>query len=172
MRQFLSLAEKIPGYGGYLKREARRNSDKELRMAVAAGFASQVNRIQRLQEQMLKRGDLHALEELERIITRLQHLVDRIRTASYGFTGLFDANRVDEEVLDNLYAFDSSLTEGVEETGDLITQIGATPQDQGRIGDLRDKIDELHRTFDQRVYVIKNVSSLGHAPTTEVPVYE
>ena len=121
MRQLRSIAEKIPGYGGYLKREARRNSDKELRMAVAAGFASQVNRIQRLQEQMLKRGDLHALEELDRIITRLQHLVDRIRTESSRFTGLFDANRVDEEVLDSLYAFDSSLTEVVEEPCDLIT---------------------------------------------------
>lgn len=172
MNQFRRIAEKIPGYGGYLKREARRNSDKELRMAVAASFASQVNRIQRLQEQMLMQGNLHALEELDRIITRLQHLVDRIRTASYGFTGLFDANRVDEEVLDNLVAFDSSLTEGVEETSDLIAQIGATAQGQGRIGDLRDKIDEVHRTFDQRVYVIKNVSSLDHGQAPEVPVYE
>lgn len=144
------LAMKIPGYRGYAEKEERRSADKELRDATAAAFSSQVIRISRLQEQMVERGEFDSLEQLDRAITRLQHLADRIRTATYGFGGFFDANQVDEAALDRLYSFDLSLTKGVEQLGDLIAQVGQYTSTPSAIAALRDKVDELHATFDAR----------------------
>jgi hypothetical protein len=44
-------------------------------------------------------------------VTKLQGLVDRIKTASYGYAGLFDAVKVKEEQLDALYEYDNALLE-------------------------------------------------------------
>ena len=46
---------------------------------------------------------------MERVSTRLQTLIDRIRTAAYGYAGFFDLQRVKEPELDRLAAFDKAL---------------------------------------------------------------
>lgn len=155
------LMQKIPGYGGYIKREKIRDEDKALRMSIADAFASQVTRITRVQEQMLKRGDLESLEALDGVIGRLQHLVDRIRTATYGFEGwsLYDKTPIDEQVLEALYNYDLKLSQGVEEMADIIAQMGATTSAADQIERLRAKIDDLHSTFDGRSAVIDNPST-------------
>ena len=150
MSKLTALMEKIPGYGGYLKREARRDSDKKLRVSIANAFSSQVNRLNRVQEQLLRRGDLDSMEAIDKIIMRLQHLADRLRTATYGFSGLFDQDKVDDAALDRMYLFDLELAESVEKMADLIAQLGINRDRSEIIYQLRMKIDELHNTFDQR----------------------
>jgi hypothetical protein len=170
MNKLGELMLKIPGYGGYLKRENIRDEDKKLRVAIADAFASQVTRITRVQEQMLKRGDLDNLEALDNIIGRLQHLADRIRTASYGFEGmsLHDETPIDETVLTGLYDYDMTLAGGVEEMADLMAQLGASDDPAGFITRINDKIDALHVAFDERARVIENpvagAQFIGGAP--------
>lgn len=159
-----NIMMKIPGYRGYAEKEQRRAADKELRDATAAAFASQVTRIARVQDQMMGRGDLDNIESLDSIITRLQHLADRIRTASYGFSGFFDENKVDEAVLDRLYAFDLKLANGVEATGDLIARLGLGDEVTEMIDALRNKLDELHDAFSERGQIL---SGFGDAPAGE-----
>lgn len=158
MNKLGELMLKIPGYGGYIKREQIRDEDKKLRDAIADAFASQVTRISRVQEQMLKRGDLENLEALDGIIGRLQHLADRIRTATYGFEGwsLFDETPIDETVLNALYDYDMTLAQGVEEMADLMAQMGANSDPAEYIARINDKIDALHTAFDARGQVIEN----------------
>jgi hypothetical protein len=158
MNKLGELMLKIPGYGGYIKRESIRDEDKKLREAIADAFASQVTRISRVQEQMLKRGDLENLEALDGIIGRLQHLADRIRTATYGFEGLsiYDETPIDETVLNALYDYDMTLAQGVEEMADLMAQMGANNDPAEYISRINDKIDALHAAFDARSQVIEN----------------
>lgn len=166
------LADKIPGYQGYRARENRRDSDKELREAVSAAFSSQVTRIQRVQEELLSRGDLENLEALDRVISRLQHLADRIRGASYGFTGLFDANRVDEAVLDRLYTLDLEIANGVEKLGDAIAHLGLKGDTPTKIGALRDRLEMLHETVTQREGFIESGWSADADDPAPTPVEE
>lgn len=170
MSKLRSLMEKIPGYGGYLEREARRDSDKKLRVSIADAFSSQANRLNLVLEQLLMRGDFDSMEALDRIIVRLQHLSDRIRTATYGFSGLFDQDKVDEAALDRMYLFDLELAEGVEKTGDLIAQLGIQKDRANMIEQLRLKVDELHTTFDQRGNHIKSTPTYSGRRMTETPV--
>ncbi|MDQ7028833.1 MAG: hypothetical protein Q9O62_03200 [Ardenticatenia bacterium] len=149
------LMKKIPGYAGYAERENRRAADKELREAVAAAFQSQVDRLNRVQERLLTRGDFATLELLDKARTRLSHLAERLRTASYGYTGFFErARRLDLPELDRLYILDLELANGVERIGDLLAQMGLGE----RVGELAqrmlDELDRLHRVFEQRRHVI------------------
>jgi hypothetical protein len=162
-----SIMMKVPGYRGYAERESRRAADKELRVATAAAFASQVTRITRVQEQMITVGDFTRPEQLDRIIGRLQHLADRIRTASYGFSGFFDDDKVDEVVLDRLYAFDLEIANGVEQVGDLIARLGGRQGVDEAISLLRDKLDQLHETFSQRQHLI---NTFPNQESLETPV--
>jgi hypothetical protein len=157
------LKNKIPGFS----LESRREADKELRTATAAAFTSQVSRLTRVQEQAMKEGDFDILEALDRIITRLQHLGDRIRTASYGYTGLFDDDKVDEEVLDRFYAFDLEIANGVEQVADLIAQLGNREQRSEILELLRSKIDTLHDTFGRRSELINTYAGPGRSSATD-----
>ena len=58
---------------------------------------------------------------MERVVGRLQLLIDRVKTASYGYAPLFALNRVKEDDLDRLIEFDQAL---VDEVGRLDEAIG------------------------------------------------
>jgi len=149
------LMKKIPGYAGYAERENRREADKELREAVAAAFQSQVDRLNRVQERLLTRGDFATLEVLDKARTRLSHLAERLRTASYGYSGFFDrARRLDLADLDRLYVLDLELANGVERIGDLLAQMGLGERVSELAQRLLDELDRLHRVFEQRRHLI------------------
>jgi hypothetical protein len=157
-----NLMMKVPGYKGYAEKENRRAADKELRDAIAAAYASQVTRITRLQERLINRGDFATTEVLDKVITKLQHLADRIRTASYGYTPLFDrTDRLDETDLDRLYAFDLAMANGIDNIGGLINDLSERTDLERSVEELLDKVDELHRTFDQRAHLINTFPTAG-----------
>jgi len=51
------------------------------------------------------------LSELENASIKLRQFIDRVRTASYGYAGLFDAIKIKEDELSNIYAYDAALLE-------------------------------------------------------------
>ncbi len=162
------LMRKIPGYAGYAEREERRAADKELREAIAAAFQSQVDRLVRVQERLLTRGDFATLEQLDKARTRLQHLAERIRTASYGYTGFFDRTRRFElPELDRLYAFDLELANGVERIGDLLAKMGLGEGVNELVRRLQDELDRLHRVFEQRQHFIDTFDTAEPAESAQ-----
>ncbi len=106
---------KLPGFKGYKQKEMRREADKLLRMEVAAKLDEQRKRVADLQMQLITGGQIEWLDDLERAVMKLQLLIDRIRTASYGYAGLFDAVKVKEDELDALYDFDNRMLDSVAE---------------------------------------------------------
>lgn len=152
------LINKIPGYGGYRQKEQRRDADKLLRMHVAEQYDQVLDRLNRIQYDLVTAGDLTGMMLLERAVSRLQLLVDRIRTASYGYAGLFDAIKVDDSALDKLYDFDQSMLEGAGALGAVLDRIaeavaaGGPVQDTGK--ELMVELERLHRQFSDRQQVI------------------
>ncbi len=156
--KFEDLVAKIPGYEGYKQKEQRREADKLLRLYVARQYEDQLNHLNRLQYQLTEQGDLKGMMLLERAVSRLQLLVDRIRTASYGYAGLFDALKVDENVLDQLYEFDQSLLTGVETLSAMLDELTDIVNNAHPVTDAANKLmgelERLHRTFGQRQELI------------------
>ncbi len=52
-------------------------------------------------------------------------MADKIRYADYGFAGLFDTDKVDEPILDQLYQFDNALVTVVNEIETLANALSA-----------------------------------------------
>lgn len=130
-----SLAKKIPGYKGYKEKELRREADKLLRLEVADKLDDQRKRLSELQNQLISQAQIEFLDDLERAVMKLQLLIDRIKTASYGYAGLFDAVKVKEEQLDALYEFDSDMLNFVDEIAADVDQVSSAITAKEGVGD-------------------------------------
>jgi hypothetical protein len=99
---------------------------------------------------------------VERVVGRLQLLIDRIKTASYGYAPLWALNRVKEADLDRIIAFDQSL---FDEVGRLDEAIGGLEQ-AVQSGDgikqalqaVADLLAALNETFNRRSEVVQTAA--------------
>lgn len=106
---FKKLLEKIPGFDGYIDRHNRRMSDKLLREKVADEFELLWQRLSALQVDLIDQGDLLLIDDLESAAIKLRQFIDRIRTASYGYTGFFDSVKINKDDLARVYQYDLEL---------------------------------------------------------------
>jgi hypothetical protein len=156
------LLAKVPGYSGYKEKEMRREADKLLREQLARQFEEQRRRIPGLQMQLISSGQIGFLDDLESGAMKLQFLIDRLKTASYGYAGFFDAVKVKEEQLDALYEFDNALMDqvpevaaGIYKVSEAIAAKEALPQ---AIAELVTTIQGINDTFSRRQDVILQAS--------------
>lgn len=125
MGKFESLVSKIPGYSGYKEKEQRREADALLRQHLAAQFAGQLTTAEDITRQMLTGPGIAQLDDMGKGNTRLQTLIDKIKTAAQGYAGFFDAVRVKENELDILYEFDQNMVHKVDEVSEALTSLQA-----------------------------------------------
>jgi len=153
------LASRVPGYSGYKEREQRREADKLLRIHLAQKFDEKRRRINGLQLQLTDKGRLSLVVTLERAHMKLQLLIDRLKTATYGYAGLFDAVKVEQAELDALYEFDSALNDGVAQVSKTIDLLQSAIREEDAemsklANDLVMTIEEINETFSRRQDVI------------------
>lgn len=152
------LASSIPGYAGYKRKEQRREADKLLRLHVARQYEEQLKRLSDVQYTLTSRGRLASIVTLERAVMKLQLLIDRIKTASYGYAGLFDPLKVDEEVLERLYDFDRAMVEGAGRIASLLDRLAEAAEAEeptpAEANDLVAELETLNNTFSRRRDVI------------------
>lgn len=152
------LMKVIPGYRGYKEKEVRREADKLLRMHLVRQFEEQRGRLSGVQAQLTEKRQLATVATLERAMMKLQLLIDRLKTASYGYGGWFDAVKVREEELDALYTFDSALADGAAQVAEAINGLAAAAtKDEdptAMANDLVATLEQLNGTFTKRQDVI------------------
>jgi|YelNatPaOPRAMG01_1025707.scaffolds.fasta_scaffold02186_11 hypothetical protein len=111
LRALEKLALSIPGFKGYKEKEIRRETDRLLRQHIASILEEARSLIKETQITVMQKGKIGLLDDLERAIMKLQNTIDRLKTATYGYSGFFDAVKIREEELDALYNFDLSILE-------------------------------------------------------------
>jgi len=130
-----NLLEKIvnfvPGFKGYMDRNARRDADKLLRETIAAKLEQQWLRISELQRQLIADGGIDSVDDLEAAAIKLRTLIDRVRTAAYGYAGFFDAVKVGETELERLYQFDEALVDRAVQLASAVDNISASVGSDG-----------------------------------------
>lgn len=161
MSGFEKLVAKIPGYKGYREKEMRRDADKLLRGHIYGVLTAQRRRIEDIQGN-LGVAQIEYVEQLGKARRRLQTLADTVNTAAYGYSGLFDAVKVDEEQLDALYAFDDNL---LVESDAIVTSIdslqAAVDNEEGLSGAIRDLTEAVTRL--QELYKRRKDVIIGRA---------
>jgi len=156
------LVAKIPGYKGYKEKEMRREADKLLREHLARQFEEQRRRIPDLQKQLISSGQFGFLDDLESGVMKLQYLSDRLKPASYGYAGFFDAVKVKEEQLDALYDFDNALMDEGPRVAAGINNVSETLAAKESVAEavanLVSTIQGINDTFSRRQDVILQAS--------------
>ena len=163
---------KIPGFSGYIERQSRRDADKLLRETIAKRFEELWERVSNLQQELLATGGLMYVDDMERAAIKLRTFADRIRTASYGHSSLFDAVKINEEELARLYAYDSAMLDLVDKVGGALDNVEASIGTDGIPAAIRNLItlaQECIQTFDERREVILSGGAAdAAAPDTNV----
>ena len=106
---FKKLASYIPGFGGYVERQNRRDADKLLRDTVARRFEEQWQRTSQLQVDMVSNGMIAYMDDMEQAAIKLRTFIDKISNAPRGYSGLFDAVKINEKELEAIYQFDAAF---------------------------------------------------------------
>jgi len=166
-----SRLDRIPGYRGYHEKEARRDADGALRRMLAQDYAAQHARLTRVQQTLLAARRLDQLAPVDQVAGRLNHFIDRVRTATYGYAGLRDTVQVDERALDQLYRFDLALADGVDEVS---AKVDAIEQAAGSGGDLHAPLaglDTVVRDLQERFNARADVFQTGQ-PTQNTKLFD
>lgn len=164
---FKKLLGKLPGFSGYFERQDRRASDKILRETIAERYEVQWRRISELQRDLISQGHIDLIDDLESAAIKLRQFIDRVRTAAYGYAGFFDPIKIREDELAQVYQYDLSLLESVDEVGRAVDNVEAsigTDGLQAAIRHLRTLAQQSVDLFDRRSEVmIGGVSSTSSA---------
>jgi chorismate mutase len=127
------ILAKIPGFKGYIERGDRRMSDKLLREKVANEFDVLYQRISSLQRDIIGQGELQYVDDLEASALKLRQFIDRVRTASYGYAGLFDAIKINQDELGQVYQYDYALLELADEVRSAIDNVETSIGTEGLV---------------------------------------
>ena len=162
MDPFKKILSYIPGFKGYMERQARRDSDKLLRETVAARFEQQWGRISAIQRDFISSGDIQSVDDLEAAAIKLRTFADRVRRATRGYSGLFDAVKINETELLQLYQYDSQMLALSDEVGRAIDNVEASVGADGLPAALRNLKNVSQQCID--VFDRREEAILGAAP--------
>lgn len=130
---FKKLASYIPGFSGYIDRQNRRDADKLLRDTVARRFEEQWKRASQLQSDMVSNGLIAYVDDMEKAAIKLQTFIDKITTAPRGYSGLFDAVKINEKELEAIYQFDYAFFDLGEQVGRALDNVEASLGDEAAL---------------------------------------
>jgi hypothetical protein len=159
-----SLLEKIPGFGGYMERSRRRQADQLLRDTIASRLEETrldlANVHQELSRDIIKAIDY--AEPLGRADSRLMGLIGKVKNAPQGYSGFFDAVKVNEDDLERLYTFDENMLAYASAIAADVATVKQAVAEDGDIGGsiraLDASIQEANSTFSARQEVLSGVA--------------
>jgi hypothetical protein len=154
---FKKILSKIPGFGGYMERQKRRDSDKLLRDTIASRVEEQWQRISTIQRDFISSGDIAYVDDLEASAIKLRSFADRIRRATRGYSGLFDAVKINEEELAKLYQYDATMLDLVDEVARAVDNVETSVGSEGlpaALRHLRTVTQQCIDVYDRRAEVV------------------
>jgi hypothetical protein len=155
---FKRLAAMIPGFGGYIERQNRRDADKLLRETVARRFDEQWQRASQLQVDMVSQGMIQYVDDMEKAALKLRTFIDKITTAPRGYSGLFDAVKINEKELEAIYQYDAAFFDLAEQVGRSVDNVEASLGDEAALPAAIRNLISLARTavetYNRRMEVV------------------
>ncbi len=142
----MSLPERIaafvPGFRGYKEKEVRRETDRLIRNRLYLKLSIEKTDLREISQKLADRRYFDVLTDMDRLLAKIDRVVEKVNHASYGYTGFFDAVKVREENLENMIAFDNQLLDGINA---LATEIDAFKADlaSGVTANLKTKVQNV-----------------------------
>jgi methyl-accepting chemotaxis protein len=154
----------IPGFRGYKEKELRRESDRLIRNHLTSKLSLAKDNLRTISQKIADRRYFDVTTDIDRLLAKMDRIVEKVNHASYGYSGFFDAVKVKEENLDRMMDFDNQL---LGEVNDLATEIevvktelasGESKNLKTSLQNVTNKLENLENSFDKRGEVILGVS--------------
>jgi ABC-type transporter Mla subunit MlaD len=154
----------VPGFRGYKEKELRREADRLLRDSLYRRLKSVRADLETVFQNISDNRVTQHTDDLNRLIAKIDLVSEQINHASYGYSGFFDAVKIEEDDLDNMLAFDSKLIDQIsrllDETkafkSDVLDRKPDTISQHTSI--LTRDVERLKEEFAKRDEIIKGVS--------------
>ena len=130
---FKRLASNIPGFKGYIERQSRRDADKLVRDTVARRFTELWTRASNLQKELIGAGKIEFVDDMEQAALQLRTFIDKISTAARGYAGFFDAVKINEKELEQLYNFDLAFLDLSDQVSHALDNVEASLADEAAL---------------------------------------
>ena len=127
---FKKLGSYIPGFSGYIERQNRREADKLLRDTVARRFDEQWKRTSQMQADMAGNGMIEYIDDMDKAAIQMRTFIDKISTAPRGYSGMFDAVKINEKELEAIYQFDAAFFDLAEQVARANDNVEASMGDK------------------------------------------
>jgi hypothetical protein len=155
-----SILRHIPGFKGYLEKEYRRDSDYLARKWLADRLQGSKRPLDDYFRGLLDAGQVDAITQLDRIRTRLDTVIGKLRGDVRGYSGFFDYVRIDEAVLDKVYDNDMSLIADVDQFANTVEALGVQSGTVHEIAsDLLRRLDDIDRGYGKRDEILQGMST-------------
>ncbi len=142
----------VPLLRTYLEREELRDVDKLIRDELVKKMQELIDKINDVKRELVDSGRLAGLDLLDRSTHKLEKLRDSIRFASRGYSGVFDLEQLNEQVLNRLIEFDQNLFEQINSLADKVKEVLSRPKSELKttLRELDEEIDIFEEKLDQR----------------------
>ena len=154
-----SLLQRIPGFGGYLKREQRRESDQLQRRWMADRLQRAKSLLDDRARPLADAGRIDVLPQVDRLRGRLDRLIARIRGAMQGYSGFFDLVQIDELKLDEIYDHDFGMIERVDA---LVAGLESLPREPDALAEALSEfgaaVDDAERHWNDRDAILRGMT--------------
>jgi len=154
----------VPGFKGYKAKELRREADRLVRDSVYRRLKAIRADLEIVFQTLSDNRLTQNLEEFNRLIARVDRISEQINHASYGYSGFFDAVKIEEDDLDSMLSFDSGLLEQIARLTDATSQLKAAVKDRKfdlvsqHLITFTTNLEQLQDNFEKREEIIKGVS--------------
>jgi hypothetical protein len=154
----------FPGYTSYQDKEQRRDLDKQVRVAAADQIVQVVDLLTAASAAQVAKGDLSQVSATEAVTGKTRALADRIRTASYGFTGVFSDGAINTAALEQLRQFDIAIQR---KAADLAKLAQGGLDSAEKVDAVSKEVDDIGLLFDTRGTVVETAK-----PSTDAAVLD
>jgi hypothetical protein len=142
---FERMLGRLPGFAGYLDRNARRAADRMLRDHLAQKIEERIRRLAAIERKLIDRGGIGHMPKTQSAKTKLQTYHDRLKAAAPGYSGFFDAVKIDAEALDHLYGFDELQVIYVDRLDEALEALESAVDGQTGVEAAIEQLDSLAR---------------------------
>ncbi len=155
----------IPGYGGYKKRETRRETDRLVREKAMLFVDHAKDATDQITGILLQTNNRSVMPISEKLRQAIDVTLHTMRTGEYGYSGIFDAEKVDENKLEKLTEYDARVvikSKQFQKHAEELTDRALSEPDNlpKLIMDLQREIEVLKKDFERRRDIINGVEDI------------
>ncbi|MEX0794834.1 MAG: hypothetical protein WD045_16970 [Pirellulaceae bacterium] len=155
-----SILRYIPGFSGYLEKEYRRESDALTRKWLADRLQRSKQALDEYGHTLVNLGQIDQLPVLERMRSRLDRTISRLRGQMPGYSGFFDYVQVDQGLLDDIYDHDLAMIKRVDGLAEKLEQLPSSGQAPLQVVPaIQAEVDQVLADIDRREDLLKGIGT-------------